>query len=70
MLDLKTLVKKTVESVMSCGSFPRAASFVEHFIILQNQIEPRGNVFKDKVMLVILSNVILYTYYGMTEEHN
>ena len=55
---------------MSCGSFPRAASFVEHFIILQNQIEPRGNVFKDKVMLVILSNVILYTYYGMTEEHN
>lgn len=49
MLDLKTLVKKTVESVMSCGSFPRAASFVEHFIILSDKTKLNQGVTFSKI---------------------
>ena len=43
-----------------CGSFRRAAPFVEHFIILSDKIiESEVNVLNDQVMLILICECYL-----------
>ena len=41
-----------------CGSFRRAASFVEHFTFLSEKVILNSNVLKGQMISVVLSNVI------------